>query len=354
VAGHKVKKVASISSTCLGCHGGTGGTDDKKTAHQGMTADPSINPDKACGQCHAEVVKIAETSLHYTINGYKTNLSARGFDFDDHRSAKAFSNHCTACHATCGQCHISRPRASGGGLVAGHKVKKVASISSTCLGCHGGRVGPEYQGKNKGVPGDVHWLKGGMPCVRCHTTVQFHGDGKTYTTRYDGPVSPNCLDCHPQAAPGKGQVTEHKLHGNKVACQVCHSAGPYKNCYGCHVGLDDNGLPYRKLPPSKLEFKIGRNPLPGAERPWQFVLLRHVPVPKDHFAYYGADLLPGYDRVPTWKYTTPHNIQRKTPQNKTCNSCHGNTDLFLTAKDIPADELAVNGAVIVEKAPEPR
>jgi thiosulfate/3-mercaptopyruvate sulfurtransferase len=117
------------------------------------------------------------------------------------------------------------------------------------------------------------------------------------------------------------------------------------------VGKDDQGLPYRKTDPTQFEFKIGLNPQQSEERPWEYVLLRHAPVARDTFAYYGENLLPNFDAVPTWKYTTPHNIQRITPQNQECNNCHGQADLFLTADDVLPDEMEANSAVIVTEIP---
>jgi len=320
----------------------------------GVVRDPSAQPEKVCGNCHDKIVKTAGSSLHFNLQGYKTVLQARGADFSNPQMQKAYNNHCTAYHTTCGECHVSRPASADGGLVAGHTFKKVVSISDTCLACHGGRVGPEYQGKNKSVEGDVHWLKGGMPCLKCHQVTEYHGDGTTEAHRYAGAPQPDCLSCHPQAAAAKSDVMQHKLHGEKVACQVCHSAGAYKQCSGCHVGVDDKGLPYRKLPPSEMAFKIGRNPNKSAERPWDYVLVRHAPVARDTFAFYGKDLLPKFDAVPTWKYATPHNIQRVTPQNQSCNNCHGNARLFLTAKDVAPDELKANQSVIVTTIPAKR
>jgi thiosulfate/3-mercaptopyruvate sulfurtransferase len=228
----------------------------------------------------------------------------------------------------------------------------VASISNTCLACHGGRVGPEYQGKNEGVQGDVHWFKGGMPCIACHQVTEFHGDGNEYQHRYDGGQVPSCLDCHPTVAGGSDGVPQHVLHGERVACQVCHSAGDYKNCYSCHVGKDDEGLTYRQLAPSEMDFRIGLNPNKSEDRPWDYVLLRHVPVTPNIFDYYGENLLPNFDAVPTWKYATPHNIQRVTTQNSDCANCHGNADLFLTADVVLAEELDANQSVIVPEVPE--
>jgi hypothetical protein len=81
--------------------------------------------------------------------------------------------------------------------------------------------------------------------------------------------------------------------------------------------------------------------------------LRHVPVTQNIFGYYGDDLLPNFDSEPTWKYTTPHNIQRVTPQNSECSNCHGTADLFLTEDDVLTDELEANKDVIVTEVPPP-
>jgi hypothetical protein len=80
-------------------------------------------------------------------------------------------------------------------------------------------------------------------------------------------------------------------------------------------------------------------------------LLRHVPVTRDTFGYYGDDLLPNFDGVPTWKYATPHNIQQVTTQNSECANCHGNADLFLTADDVLPEECEANKTVIVPEVP---
>jgi len=82
--------------------------------------------------------------------------------------------------------------------------------------------------------------------------------------------------------------------------------------------------------------------------------VRHVPVDPGSFAFYGESLLPEFDAQPTWRYATPHNIQLQTPQTETCNSCHGNADIFLTADKVAPEELEANQTVIVESVPEPR
>jgi thiosulfate/3-mercaptopyruvate sulfurtransferase len=116
------------------------------------------------------------------------------------------------------------------------------------------------------------------------------------------------------------------------------------------VGLE-NGIAYFKTDESQMMFKIGRNPLQSDDRPWEFVPVRHVPIDPDSFDYYGENLLPNFDALPTWKYATPHNIQRITPQNENCNACHGNAEFFLTAEDVEPDEIEANKNVIVEELP---
>ena len=118
---------------------------------------------------------------------------------------------------------------------------------------------------------------------------------------------PSCVDCHPKADPGETEENlAHDVHWEKVACTVCHASGPYRNCSGCHVGEDIDGLPVATLEESSMQFKIGRNPSPDEVHPWDYVLVRQVPVEPDTFAFYGDMLLPEFASVSTWKLTTPH------------------------------------------------
>ena len=60
-----------------------------------------------------------------------------------------------------------------------------------------------------------------------------------------------------------------------------------------------------------------------------------------------------FDALPTWAYATPHNIQLQTPQNESCDACHGNPDIFLTADKVSESELSANQQVIVSRVPAP-
>jgi hypothetical protein len=333
---------------CVTCHGGDGTVNDKKKAHVDMRREPIAA--EACDQCHTDVHNDA-ASLHSTLRGYRTVLAQRASaETLPIIMEEAFGNHCESCHTSCGQCHVSRPTNLGGGLTAGHEFKEVPPMNLTCTGCHGSRVDMEYKGKNEGIPADIHWTQGGMPCFECHTADELHGNLEVQPDhRYDGPANPACTDCHPEVVENEADIRYHRsMHIEKVACQVCHTA-EYKNCYSCHVQKSDEGVPYFKIEPSVMGFKIGYNPIQSEERPWKWVTLRHVPIDPDTFEYYGDNLLPNFDNLPTWVYATPHSIQRNTPQTESCNNCHGNPDVFLTKDDLLPYEIEANKGVTVDE-----
>jgi len=349
------------TTTCIQCHGGLSGAETMEEAHTGVVVDPTKDQEsvgKLCGACHTEIAAAQVKSLHFDSHGYDTIISQRLGDTPESHKAweTAEANHCSSCHTTCGQCHVSQPTGVGGGLVSGHQFKATQAFTRTCTGCHGSRVNAEYTGQNEGVPADVHWTKGGMPCFKCHTADALHGmtaetgASNEKTERYDSKPMPACADCHPDAISGKSDIQQHNVHGEKLACQVCHSV-ENKSCYGCHVQTTEEGAPFFKIEPAVMGFKIGLNPKKSEERPWNYVALRHAPIDPDNFAFYGKDVLANFDALPTWKYATPHNIQRNTPQNKSCDSCHGNAALFLNEKDLRPYEIEANKGVIPTALP---
>jgi thiosulfate/3-mercaptopyruvate sulfurtransferase len=334
---------------CEECHGGNPSDPDWKTAHKGVVKDPSYpDPTETCGQCHEEIAETAKTSLHMTLAPYKKMIDMRANpDKSVHGKVEAArESHCNSCHSSCGQCHVSRPDSVDGGLLAAHLFQKRPPVHTVCTACHGSRIEKEYFGKNAGIPPDIHKEKY-FKCGKCHKAEEMHGDGKDYANRYEVENKPNCLECHEEIYKDTSvNAKQHTDHKDKLSCQVCHSM-PYKNCYGCHVGKDDQGLTYYKTQGSMLNFKIGLNPLQSEKRPEKFVTLRHVPVDQNTFRFYVEDGLSRFAALPTWKLATPHNIRRQTPQNKRCNGCHGNVELFLSEKDLKADYLEANKKVIV-------
>jgi hypothetical protein len=333
---------------CVTCHGGDGLAEDKEAAHIDMRREPIAA--EACDQCHTDMRHDAN-SLHSNLTGYYTVLQARASDETWPHIEEAFGNHCESCHTSCGQCHVSRPTNLGGGLTAGHEFKKIPPMNLTCTGCHGSRVDMEYKGKNEGIPADVHWNQEGMPCFECHTADEMHGNlGFEATHRYDGPQMPGCIeaDCHVDITAGSDIEGHDSAHLETMSCQTCHAA-EYKSCYSCHVQKSDEGAPYFKIEPSVMGVKIGYNPRQSEERPWKWVVLRHVPIDPDTFVYYGDKLLPNFDALPTWVYATPHTIQRRAPQAATCDDCHGNPGVFLTNDDLLPYEVEANKNVMVDE-----
>lgn len=219
-------------------------------------------------------------------------------------------------------------------------------MKQTCTACHGSRIGKEYFGENEGLKPDIHHEKY-MKCGKCHTAHEMHGDGKAYEHRYEVENGPKCEDCHKEIYGDHSEnVKIHTTHRDKTSCFVCHSQS-YMNCSTCHMGNDQQGNGFFKTEPSWMDFKIGLNPSISDKHPEKFVTLRHVPVGRDSFKFYGEDDLKDFDAVSTWKMTTPHNIRRKTVQNESCNACHGNLSLFLINKDVEEEEKKANKSVIV-------
>ena len=337
---------------CTACHGGNAQNPDWQTAHQGVIKDPSYpDPTKACGGCHEEICAENRASLHITLAPYNRTILAR-MDTTSHETmstvTSAMETHCMNCHSSCGQCHVSRPHSVDGGFVEGHLFQKKPPMATNCTSCHGSRLEKEYTGKNEGFTADVHYGKRYMKCIACHKGSEMHGVNGQAPSRYQAANIPACIDCHADAISEKPKTEIHRTHVAKLECHVCHSVS-YKNCYGCHVGKNGQGLPYYQVDRSEMDFKIGKNPNPTEKRPYKYVLLRHVPTNPNLFDYYVKGAMKNFDTLPTWKFATPHNIQRITPQTKRCNACHGNTKLFLLEKDVPPSELKANQVVILKE-----
>lgn len=195
-----------------------------------------------------------------------------------------------------------------------------------------------------------------MNCVKCHAGTDLHGAASNAAegNRLSGAENPKCVDCHGTAAQGGDDNPMHQAHDDSLSCQVCHSV-TYTNCDGCHVAISEaSGNPFFETRATYPAFLIGRNALESDKRPYRFVPVRHVPVAPTSYEYYGRDLLPDFDALPTWTYATPHNIQRITPQNASCDSCHaGDGTFFLTADKVKPGELEANLSIVIESLPPP-
>jgi len=340
------------SIDCEDCHGGDPTAQKKNKAHLGLEPKPSMNnPMETCGECHEDITSTAPDSLHNTLSPFTSMLKKRS-DPDKWKAIDmARERHCGYCHTSCGGCHVSRPENVGSGFVNGHIFNKRPDLLNQCTACHGSRVGNEYLGKRG--QGDVHAVKASMGCAACHGAAEMHAaapDG--IKDRYHLEEQTRCTDCHNDLQ--YGSVRDHNIHIGKVQCQVCH-AQTYTNCYSCHTGTDEEGLPFYVNQKDEEGIKIGLNhekEALGAD--YNFMLVRHIPVDHKLFDHYVKDALSNFDAIPTWKRASPHNILRKTWQTATCNHCHGNRELYLSETDLLDYEKTANQQVVVPDSMVPR
>ena len=331
------------------------GVNVKTDAHSGYVIDPSAQDDKYCAPCHADIVEQHGSGLHGDQTGFKTMLLQRSGETElTSDMEQMLDEQCSSCHTTCGQCHVSLPDISDGGLLEGHKFRRPCATRN-CSACHETRVGDEFAGNLPRLDADLHY-SAGIKCFDCHTGDEMHGVGGTADNRYESPDLPKCIDCHEDVLDDDNEM--HQQHGEDIGCHVCHSL-PYTNCYNCHVTLPGNVPDDEVELHSEVDFRVGRNPIKSESHPWEYVLLRHVPVYPGSFEEYDIEL-DNFNSLPTWKYTSPHNIQRKTPQNDSCGKCHGNPNLFLTEFYVNTkiaqglmteEELEANQDVILEEIP---
>ncbi len=130
---------------CIDCHGGDGGADDKESAHAGFDAHPSENnPQGTCGECHEEIAETASKSLHATLSTFPGILNKRTSATTREAVDKGRERHCASCHASCGSCHVSRPKYVGTGFVDGHVFNARPDPVNQCTACHGSQVGTNF------------------------------------------------------------------------------------------------------------------------------------------------------------------------------------------------------------------
>lgn len=296
---------------CESCHGGIANTADKKLAHSGnFIKKPSANSEVACGRCHPNIVNQAKNSLHEQGWGQKNMVTLRAglgnipaaFNNLSEEMKKGYDKNCAKCHATCGDCHVMRPKAGGGGLYMGHQFIKTPSMTDHCTTCHTSRGGHAYYGIAPGTVPDVHLTKRGYTCMNCHTKNELHGDGKIYDQRYKMAELPDCRDCHSNV---NSSNPFHSVHINTFSCNVCHSQD-YNNCGSCHVGGEGARITAYQ------GFKIGMNPIPQTKPGFKYALLRRSPMAPDSWKNYGIANLANFNVAPTYKYATPHNIVKIT------------------------------------------
>lgn len=348
---------------CTYCHNGKNGTADKNEAHSGdFISKPSLEAETKCAVCHADVVERTHNSLHTNGWGQKSMLTLRyglgtgheKFDQLPEELKEAYNTNCATCHGTCGDCHVTRPHAGGGGLYKSHKFSRTPDMRDNCTTCHSSRGGHAYFGVAAGTQPDVHYQKLGFECIQCHSADEIHGDGEYHDQRYKNTLLPECKDCH------SGLETAnvyHSKHINDFNCNTCHSQD-YNNCGSCHIGAEGARIA------SHQKFKIALNPIPDV-KPYKLATVRQSLMSPDSWDVYGIENMPEFTVRPTYKYTTPHNIQRWTTRTSDSEGneyescyfgCHirvegdtvYNKEFYLFESDLQDYEIEANQGIIVD------
>jgi thiosulfate/3-mercaptopyruvate sulfurtransferase len=346
---------------CTTCHNGVDGTDNKTVAHSGnFIKHPSTNSEQKCGSCHTDITLRTKNSLHEQGWGQKSMVLLRsglpnipaGFSQLSQVMKDGYDVNCGKCHGTCGDCHVNRPKAGGGGLANGHAFTKTPDMRNVCVTCHVSRGGHAYFGQATGTVPDVHLTNRQFTCIRCHTKNEIHGDGNIYDQRYKMALLPKCTDCHASVS---NTNSYHAAHLNTFSCNTCHSQD-YNNCGSCHIGGEGARIP------SYQGFKIGMNPIPDT-KPYKYAVLRRSLMAPDSWKNYGVANLANFSVRPTYKYATPHNIIRWTKRTtvdsgKPCyDACHiiknsdgsyKNKELYLFRSELESWEVTATQNITVD------
>jgi hypothetical protein len=198
---------------------------------------------------------------------------------------------------------LRAPDYAAGGFLAGHQFSR-PKMDTTCAACDGGQIYGEYTGAERDYKADVHFSQEKMTCIDRRPAEQLHRDGEGKAPLFRSAERPACADCHRDAVSGDPERESHAIHRGKVACQVCH-AQEYKNCFQCHGGTDDKGIPYFKIEGTKFLLKIGRDPRAAETGATSYALVRHPPVSPDLFDFYVEDAFADFSALPTWKRAAP-------------------------------------------------
>lgn len=351
---------------CTGCHNGDGATMDKEQAHSAdFISHPSNYYAEKCGTCHGDITEDFMTSLHQGT-GQKRKVSIRsGYssseDFDKlpQHQIEGYNANCAQCHGTCGNCHIVRPLAAGGGLSNGHAFTKTPDMMKVCVSCHTSRGGHAYLGVAVGTEPDVHLTNNSYTCLSCHTGAEMHGNGEPVEQRYAYSELPECENCHSGI---ESSNNHHQMHYDDFNCQVCHSQD-YNNCGQCHINFEGSTKSGAGAQiPAYLDYKIAKNPIPDVKSEYKFVLVRRTLAAPENWDAYEDNAYPNFDALPTYNYTTPHNILRWTDRTnvsdgESCYSnCHVrneggklvNKELYLFQDDLLEWEINASKDIVVD------
>lgn len=322
--------------SCEFCHAGDPKATDAKKAHKGLIKDPTNDGgQKVCGSCHKDIVKNAQTSIHFNMTGVKMKLSGRlGKTHDKEvKVGQIMSGDCLSCHATCGTCHIGTAPVANAGLQNNHKITEKPDNLQVCIPCHH-LAGAGFFTQEKNLHTAI-----GMDCNSCHSSDQeYHGRGgpeEPQGMMTPGLIKASCYNCH-QDAPVSNEA--HEIHDEFVSCQACHGT-EYESCLSCH----------NRVPEMDTIFKLGQ--FGGKIYPMVHTTGN---TSADAFAHLGVELKQeDLESKATWAPYPTHFLQlapiHKEGATVMCENCHGNEEIFLQEEDLTFPELE---RPLLYKAPE--
>lgn len=312
--------------SCEFCHAGNPNTNNKEKAHKGIIKDPTADGgQQVCGSCHKDIVKNAQTSIHFNMTGVKMKLSARLGKTHDKEMVvgQIMEQDCLACHATCGTCHIGTAPIANAGLQSNHTVEAKPDNLQVCIPCHH-LAGAGFFTQEKNLHAAL-----GMDCNSCHSSDQeFHGRGgeeESQGMMTPGLIKASCYNCHQDVATTN---EAHEIHDEMVSCQACHGT-EYESCLSCH----------NRVPDMETIFKLGQ--FNGKVYPMVHTTGN---TSADAFKHLGVELKQeDLENKATWAPYPTHFLQlapiHKEGAKVMCENCHGNDEIFLQDEDLTFPEL---------------
>ncbi|WP_201091825.1 cytochrome c3 family protein [Thiocystis minor] len=146
---------------------------------------------------------------------------------------------CKNCHHKSGKLPTGKPipYAYVSSCEDCHNFYEEPSVKSpeVCLECHTRQAAEMAFFDKLPEPKNLEWqdvhFRNDMTCISCHTGDQMHDSaGKQRSMLDPRGTDARCEDCH---QPQKLSLTNHALHGERVACVTCHIKSVF-TCNNCH------------------------------------------------------------------------------------------------------------------------
>lgn len=331
----------------------------------------------ACGHCHVSVPDSAGGGL---VAGHRMS-----------RTPNTESN-CTACHGSrvkdeyfgLNQALFARNLEAKGSTIPADYVFRGTTLKpdvhkAAAMGCEACHYREEMHGSGVVAGDDRYGVTGRTECRDCHVLsndnvfhLPMHVDNLACQVCHAQPYK-QCFGCHTdEKADSKGLMVGYFENNGTDPTRLARTAPDWSaaTTYAKDVYVTHGGVHYRSLAASNMNhqpgtagseawwlaanptklvpgdglitFRVGKNPRYGKPGAPKYAVLRHAPVDSEVFDYSGANagapqvtgLIPvtgttNLASLPTWKYATPHNIQRNTlittapaGGGTACDNCH--------------------------------